>query len=178
MGNPNEIDYGGNTFIVKDIKVGATGPGQAGTSISSSEIAVLDGVTAGTAAASKAVVVDSNVDIAGLDIVGLARIDFDSGTATCSSNAATITKWSAAITTESLTTAHTASQALTITKTGVAAGDLAFAQIIGGTNTGGLPGISKVVCTSNTVTITLTNYAAATNAFNGTFVIALVINKA
>lgn len=106
------------------------------------------------------------------------KINLDSGTGTFSSNAVTVTKYAAVLTTESLSTAHTASQALAVTLSGVAAGDLAFAQIAGGTNTGGLPGISKVVCTSNTVTITLTNYAASTNAFNGTFVINLVVFKA
>src|SRR6185295_16447582 len=43
--------------------VGATAPGQAGTTLSGSEIVVLDSVTAGTVSASKAVVVDSNKDI-------------------------------------------------------------------------------------------------------------------
>lgn len=110
-------------------------------------------------------------------MTSLAAVDIDisSDAQTCVSNAATTTKNAAVITTESLTTAHTASQALAITKTGVAAGDVATAQIIGGTNTGGLPGISKVVCTANTVTISLTNYAASTNAFNGTFIIGLQI---
>lgn len=63
MGNPNEIDYGGNTLITKNIKVGATGPGQTGTDISSAELTVLDGVTEGTVTASRAVVVDSSKNI-------------------------------------------------------------------------------------------------------------------
>lgn len=106
------------------------------------------------------------------------KVSADSTTATLSSNAATITKYAAKITTESLTTAHTASQALTVTLTGVAAGDLAFAVIAGGTNTGGLPIIAKCVTTTNTVTITLTNQALTTNAFNGTFIINLLVLKA
>lgn len=149
----------------------------AGNTFSGAEVAVLDGVTPGTAAASKAVVTDANVDIAGLNTVGLARIDLDSGTATLSSNAATITKWSAVITTESLSTAHTAAATLTITKTGVAAGDLAMISMVGGTNTAGVP-VFNAVCTTNTVTITLRNNAIATNAFNGTFIFNLVILKA
>lgn len=74
MGNPNEYDIGGNTLIVKDIKVGATKPGQAGTSISSTELGVIDGVTAGTASASKAVVLDSSKNVTGVgtvDVTGL-----------------------------------------------------------------------------------------------------------
>lgn len=98
-------------------------------------------------------------------------------TATLSSNAATITKYAAVITTESLTTAHTAAATLVITKTGVAAGDLAMISMVGGTNTGGVP-VFNAVCTTNTVTITLRNNAIATNAFNGTFIFNLMIFKA
>lgn len=130
-----------------------------------------------------------DIDVAGTATIGTlsmtnvtlgsgGKIDLDSATGTFSSNAVTVTKWAAVLTTESLSTAHTASQALAVTLTGVAAGDLAFAQIAGGTNTGGIPDISKVVCTTNTVTITLRNLATSTNAFNGTFVINLVVFKA
>ena len=69
MGNPNEIDFGGNTLITKNIKVGATKPGQAGTDISAAELTVLDGVTAGTVTASRAVVVDSSKNLTGLGTV-------------------------------------------------------------------------------------------------------------
>lgn len=106
------------------------------------------------------------------------KVSADSTTATLSSNAATITKYAAKITTESLTTAHTASVALVITLSGVAAGDLAFAQLAGGTNTGGLPIINSVVTTTNTVTINLKNQALTANAFNGTFFINLLVLKA
>lgn len=99
-----------------------------------------------------------------------------SSTATLSSNAATITTWAAVITTESLTTAHTAAATLVITKTGVAAGDLAMVTPVGGTNTQGVP-VFNAVCTANTVTITLRNNAIATNAFNGTFIFNLMIFK-
>jgi len=34
MGNPTEIDMGGNTLIVEAIKTGATEPGQSGTAVS------------------------------------------------------------------------------------------------------------------------------------------------
>lgn len=62
---PN-IDLAGNTLIVKDIQVGATSPSSQGTALSSTELAFLDGITAGTVTASKAVVVDANKDIASL----------------------------------------------------------------------------------------------------------------
>src|SRR5262245_60907622 len=58
------IDLGGNTIIAQDLKVGATAPGQAGTSLTSTELLYLDALTPGTVSASKAVVVDSNKDIA------------------------------------------------------------------------------------------------------------------
>lgn len=104
-------------------------------------------------------------------------LDFDSGTLTLSSNAGTTTKWATVVTTEALTTAHTAAASLVITKVGVDAGDLAMVSLVGGTNTGGVP-LFKAVCTANTVTITLLNAAIATNAFNGTFVFNLLIFKA
>lgn len=65
-------DLGGNTVITENIRVGATGPGQTGTDISSAEIAVLDGVTAGTVTASKAVVVDASKNIATFGTIGSA----------------------------------------------------------------------------------------------------------
>lgn len=150
------------------------------TGISTTELGFIDGVTAGTAAASKAVVADSSVNVAGLNVVGLARIDLDSETKTLTSNAVTMTtgKFAAVITTESLTTAHTASQALAITCAGVAAGDIAIVTRAGGSNTGGVPNVTSVVCTTNTVTINLKNEALATNAFNGTFIFNLIVCKA
>lgn len=58
------VDLGGNTLIVENLRVGATAPGQTGTELSGTEIAYLDGVTPGTVTASKAVVVDASKDIA------------------------------------------------------------------------------------------------------------------
>ncbi len=58
------VDFGGNTLITENIRVGATGPGQSGTDISSTELTYLDGVTAGTATASKAVVLGASKEIA------------------------------------------------------------------------------------------------------------------
>ena len=62
-------DWGGITLIVNDVKL-ASKPGQSGASstitLSSTELTYLDGITAGTAIASKAMITDSNNDIAGL----------------------------------------------------------------------------------------------------------------
>jgi hypothetical protein len=99
-------------------------------------------------------------------------------TATLSSNAATLAadSWVSRITTESLTTAHTAAATLTLTIPGVASGDVAMVSLCGGTNTAGVP-LFNAVCTADTVTITLRNAAIATNAFNGTFIFNLIIFK-
>lgn len=148
-----------------------------GNTLSGTELGFTDGVTAGTAAASKAVVLDSSLNVAGINVAGIARIDWDSETKTLSSNAVTTTKWACVVTTESLTTAHTATQALVITKVGVASGDIAMISMVGGSNTQGVP-VFNAVCTTDTVTITLRNNAIATNAFNGTFIFNLLIHKA
>lgn len=43
------IDFGGNDLVVEGIRVNATAPGQSGTALSGSELAVLDGLTTTTA---------------------------------------------------------------------------------------------------------------------------------
>ena len=62
-------DWGGITLIVNDLKI-ASKPGQYGasttTTLTATELGYLDGITAGTAIASKAMITDSNNDIAGL----------------------------------------------------------------------------------------------------------------
>lgn len=62
MGNPNQLDLGGMTIVCTDIVLAST-PGGAQTSLSATEIAALDGVTAGTATASKAVVLGASKNI-------------------------------------------------------------------------------------------------------------------
>jgi len=69
MGSQNEMDFGGLTLVTKDIKVNATAPGQSGTSLSATELTLLDGVTAGTAAASKVVSTNSSVQVSGLNAI-------------------------------------------------------------------------------------------------------------
>lgn len=71
-----DLDLGGNTLIVKDLKVGATAPGQSGTSLSSTELGVIDAVTPGTVSASKAFVADASGRITS----GLKNLTFDAGT--------------------------------------------------------------------------------------------------
>lgn len=163
----NEVVY------AESLVVGAAG---SQVTITGTEIGYLDGLTAGTAAASKAVTADASINVAGLNVVGIARIDWDSATSTLSSNAATITKWAAVVTTEALTTAAGAAQAFVITKTGVAAGDIAMVQAAGGTNTSEHY-VYKAICTTDTVTVTVNNIGP-TNALNGTLIFNLLIHKA
>src|SRR5688572_18250094 len=47
MGNPNYMDFGGLDFVVNNLRVGATAPGQEGTELSSTELTLLNGVTGG-----------------------------------------------------------------------------------------------------------------------------------
>lgn len=54
------IDLGGNTIVCEDIKVGATRSGQAGTSLSSTELSLIDGASAGAIVASKVAVANSS----------------------------------------------------------------------------------------------------------------------
>lgn len=74
MGIP--VDMGGDTLRVQDLVVGVTKPGDynSGSAISSAELAVLDGVTAGTVTASKAVVVDASKNVATFGTVGSGAI--------------------------------------------------------------------------------------------------------
>lgn len=114
-------------------------------------------------------------DLAGQVVVARAFAP-EATTATLSSNAATITRYAAQITTEALTTAAGGSQAFTLTLVGVAATDLAFVQYAGGSNTR-INLDWKVACTANTVTVTVYNQEAS-NALNGTLIFNVLILKA
>lgn len=193
------IDLGGNTILCEDLKVGATAPGQTGTSISSTELGYIDAITPGTATASKALVLNSSKGISTITsatvttltsttiaggptfssspILGAGTtIDLDSAPASLTSNAVTLTKYAGLITSEALTTAAGASQAFVITLTGVAAGDLAFVTKAGGTNTRKNYGL-EAVTTTDTITVTLYN-TEPTNAINGTVKFNLWVLKA
>ncbi len=95
---------------------------------------------------------------------------------TLSSNAATVTSYFTQITTEALTTAAGASQALVITLTGAAAADIAFISPAGGTNTRKNYQLEGVM-TTDTCTVTLYN-TEPINAINGTVIFNLWILKA
>lgn len=66
MGSPTQHDWAGLDLVVNKLRIGATTPGTTGTEMTGAEITVLDGVTAGTVTASKALVVDANKDLTSL----------------------------------------------------------------------------------------------------------------
>lgn len=75
MGSQSQMDLAGLTLVVDGIRVGATTPGTTGTELTGSEITLIDGITAGTVTASKAVVVDSNKDASAFRTVGVVNLD-------------------------------------------------------------------------------------------------------
>src|SRR3990167_6207155 len=94
MGNPLQHDWAGLDLVVNKLRVGATSPGTEGTELTGSEITVLDSVTAGTVAASKAVVVDSSKNLTGLndlDMTGDLTVDGAVGTGTATPGVITLT---------------------------------------------------------------------------------------
>jgi hypothetical protein len=78
--NYRTIDWGGNDLIVKSLRL-ADKPGLPGTAatISATELGFLDGVTAGTATASKAVVLGASKEIATLGAVTMGALTATTG---------------------------------------------------------------------------------------------------
>jgi hypothetical protein len=144
------------------------------------ESAALDGVTAGTVAASKAVVVDANKDVTGFRNVGVsgsvvfgagATMDVDSAAVAATGNdttqTATVAKMAGTITTGALTTAANATTAVVLTLPGVVAGDIVLTTLAGGTNTTSVT-VNSAIATTDTITIVLRNDVLSTTALNGT----------
>ena len=176
--NSKTVNYSG-----MDIKAGSITVG--GNAISSAELAFLDGVTAGTVTASKAVVVDSSKDVAEIrnltatnHIIGVGgTINADSSTATATAGAATLSKMAGVVTSESLTTAAGAAYTLTLTNTVIAATDLVFVSLANGTNTQGTLSVTRVTPGSGSATIIINNIHSA-DALNGTIKISFLVIKA
>jgi hypothetical protein len=163
----------------------------AASALDAAELGVLNGVTPGTATASKAVVLNSSkgistitsatittltatdVNTTNVTLGTAGKFNIDASVQSLTSHAVTSTKWAMQITTEALTTAAGASQAFVITLTGAAATDMAFLTPCGGTSTGGTP-IYSVVMTTNTATVTVTNKHASA-ALDGTLKFNLLI---
>src|SRR6185295_12762684 len=97
------------------------------------------------------------------------KIILDKTTGTCVANAVTISRNAGVITTEALTTAGGASQAITLTNTMITTASVILCQVQGGTNT--TQNITLVaVPGANSAVITIYNNTAAT-ALNGTIII-------
>lgn len=97
-------------------------------------------------------------------------------TGTGGTSTGTMTTLSAQVTSAALTTAGQATHVATITYTGIAATDIVLATLAGGTNTTQSL-VLKAVCTTNTITVSITNATAAT-AVNGTIIFNLLVIKA
>lgn len=98
-------------------------------------------------------------------IVNVARLKPGFGTGTASSNAVTINRAAGIITTEALTTAAGASQAITLTSNKILAGDAVFAVVDPNGSTG-TPTVSNVAVSASTAVILVKNdhASAALNA--------------
>ena len=139
---------------------------------SAAELNVLDGVTAGTATASKGLVVGADKDLDTLAIVS-AKVDVGTKTATATAGAATLNKRSGKVTSESLTTAAGADYTLTITNSAIAATDLVFPSVAKGTATEGTPQIVSTTPGAGSLVIVVRNVHAS-QAFNGTILVSFV----
>jgi hypothetical protein len=96
-------------------------------------------------------------------------------TATAVAGAASLTKMSGTITTESLATAAGAEYTLTLTNGDVGAGDIVMAEVANGTNNGGVPVLATAKAGFNQIVFDVHNVGAA--AFNGTILISFVVFK-
>lgn len=88
----------------------------------------------------------------------------------------TMTTLSAQVTSASITTAGGATHVATITYTGIASTDIVMITKAGGTNNATENYSYKAVCTSDTITVTLSNNTAAT-ALNGTVIFNILVVK-
>jgi hypothetical protein len=104
-------------------------------------------------------------------------LNADSGTATATAGAATLSKMAGVITTESLATAAGSEYTLTLTNTVVAAADMVFVSLANGTNAAGTPEVGLVTPGAGSVAITVRNKHASA-AFAGTLKISFLVVKA
>jgi len=145
------LDLGGNDLVVNSITTGVNVSGKLSTGANS-----LPGNQAFTVGST----IKSNV-------VAL----------TFTGNVASGSSYFVQGTTPALATAAATSQTEVYTLTGVAAADIAFVSLVGGTNT--TQGLQlSAVCTTNTVTVTIYNNNVAAAALNGTVIFNLWILKA
>lgn len=148
-GNPNQLDLGGMTIVCTDIVLAST-PGGSQTSLSATEIAVLDGITAGTAAASKALVLNSSANLtAGLNNFAIGGTLAVTGVATFTVSPV----FSAAITSATITTGTvTTLTSTTGTITTLGTTTLTPTTIAGAANFTGTPTFAAGITVTGAVT--------------------------
>lgn len=172
-----------------EIRVRGDNGGAVTATVSTSELAVLDGVTAGTATASKAVVLDASKNVTGLgSVLSTAPTGGGIGYATGAGGAVTqitsrttgvtLSKLTGQITTDTSSLAAEASADFVVTNTTVAAGDVVVVAIKSGSNGGGTI-VSVVGVAAGSFTIRVHNgNASAGTAETGAIVINFAVIKA
>lgn len=173
----------------KNATIVATSAAGVESTVGMAELAVLDGVTAGTATASKAVVLDSSKNVTGLGSVlstaptggGIGYATGAGGAVTQITNrttGVTLSKLTGAITTHNASLAAEASADFVVTNTTVAIGDVVVVSIQSGSNGGGtIVSVSTVAAGSFTIRVHNGNVAAGT-AETGAIIINFAVIKA
>lgn len=162
-------DLSGNDLVVNSIKTGAAAGSPTGGTAIPSVTNITTTNTAQTVSGVKTFSANPVFTVGNTIKSNVAATTF-------TSNAATGTSYFIQATTPALTTAAGSSQAEVYTLTGVAATDIAFVTVAGGTNT--RKNISlEAVCTTDTVTVTIYN-TEPVNAINGTIIFNVMILKA
>lgn len=158
------------------------------STVSITELAALDGITAGTAAASKAVILDASKNITGLGSVlstaptggGIGYATGAGGAVTQLTNrttGVTLSKLCGTITTHTASLAAEASADFVVTNTTVAATDVVNVSIQSGSNGGGtIVSVSATAAGSFTIRVHNGNVAAGT-AETGAILINFVVIK-
>jgi hypothetical protein len=154
---------------------GATDPSV--TTITTSGIATIGGALSAASAAITNAITAATLVLTGLMTSLSIKIDTGTKTASATAGAATLNKNSGIITSEALTTAALGSYTLTLTNSQIAAADLVFCQVVGGSFTTGEPVLLHAVPGSGSVVIHVLNADTAL-ALNGTIKIAFLILKA
>lgn len=172
-----------------EIRVRGDNGGAVTATVSTSELAVLDGVTAGTATASKAVVLDASKNVTGLgSVLSTAPTGGGIGYATGAGGAVTqitsrttgvtLSKLTGQITTNNASLAAEASADFVVTNTTVAIGDVVVVAIQSGSNGGGtIVSVAAVAAGSFTIRVHNGNVAAGT-AETGAIIINFAVIKA
>lgn len=109
-----------------------------------------------------------------LELAGIAQ-EVDAITLSSNAGTANGNRYALQVTTEALTTAAGANQALTVNHAAAEAGDYVQVTWNGGTSAAGTP-VIKAVATAGVITITLYNKHASA-AFDGTFILAVELRK-